>query len=263
MRVLICYFSGSGNTKLACDYIAGKIRGAEFEFFNICENKTPDFGPYDVVGFAAFADFWGPSPKFKAFISSLPACPGKPAFVFNTFGMFNGATLRVMRDMVTQKGFRVFAGHALHMPENIPTMIVAGMANEQAPNDREMAGLNGFIGLLSNYFSSPESLSRSKPMKVPFRDRLFPEVPRFVGKWGMGPKFVDIGLCTKCGKCVKVCPYGAIRMAELPVFEEKKCMTCWACYNHCPTRAIYTKKFRDKGHYPAPIAAVRDKLRVQ
>ena len=263
MRCLICYYSGSGNTKLACDYIAGKIKTAEFDFYNILENKTIDCANYAIIGFAAFADYWGPSPKFKSFVRSLQKCPGKPAFVFNTYGMISGGTLRVMYKLVAQKGFRIVAGHTLHMPENIGAMIVMGMGNEQAPNVKEMSAFNDFIKSLSDCLSSPEALARAKRFRLPLRDRFMPVWPRFIGKSQMGPKFVDTELCTKCRKCINVCPYGAITMTDFPKFDEKKCCSCWACYNHCPTLAIYMKKYRGKGHYPAPIKAVREKLKVE
>jgi ferredoxin len=182
--------------------------------------------------------------------------------VFNTFGMLSGATLRIMRDLATQKGFRVIDGHSLHMPENIATMIVAGMGNEQAPSPKEMGAFDGFISRLAGRLSSPETLSCAKRFNVPLPIRLLPAMPRFIGKREMGSKFVDDALCTHCGLCRTKCPYGAITMAASPVFDEKKCMTCWACFNHCPMRAIYTKKVRGKGHYPSPIAAVQEKLKA-
>jgi ferredoxin/flavodoxin len=263
MRGLICCYSGSGNTKLACEYIAEKMKHVEFDFNNILENKTIDFSIYDIIGFAAFADYWGPSPKFKSFVRLLPKCPGKPAFVFNTYGMFSGGTLGIMCRIVARKGFRIIAGHALHMPENIPTMILMGMANEQAPNDKEMTAFNSFISNLSENLSSLESLAQAKRFHPPVPDRFLPAMPRILGKSQMGLKFVDTQLCTKCRKCINVCPYGAISMTAFPKFDEKKCCACWACYNHCPTLAIYMKKYRGKGHYPAPIEAVKEKLKVE
>ncbi len=262
MKCLVCYFSGSGNTKLACDYIAGKIDTVEFDFYSIRSDEKVDCEKYDVIGFAAFADFWGPSPKMISFINSLPNGSGKPAFVFNTFGMMNGGTLRAVHSLVAKKGFNIIAGHALHMPENMPNMIIAGMANEQAPDAEELSAFDDFIKGLAACLSGPEALGKAKRFRLPLRDRFFPSMPRFFGKSQMGPKFVDTALCTKCRTCVNVCPYGAVSMGAFPQFDEKKCLTCWACYIHCPTLAIYTKKFRGKGHRPAPIAAVREKLRI-
>jgi Fe-S-cluster-containing hydrogenase component 2 len=40
------------------------------------------------------------------------------------------------------------------------------------------------------------------------------------------------------------------------------CYGCWACYNKCPTKAIYTGTFRGICHYPEPLPAVKVKLRA-
>ena len=48
-------------------------------------------------------------------------------------------------------------------------------------------------------------------------------------KKAQGPKFVDGSLCTRCEK-------------------------------GCPYKAIYTRKYRGKGHYPGPTEELRKKL---
>lgn len=162
----------------------------------------------------------------------LPQQNNKPAFVFNTYGFIRGRTLRILDELASEKGFNVIAGHSLHTPESYPPMIARGMGNEKAPNDKEMKNC------LLPVFSS------SKARKE------------------MGEKFVDGSLCTECLLCSKLCPYGAIRCSTKPVFDMNKCCGCWTCYNHCPVKAIYTKKFRGMGHYPQPINQLREKLRV-
>jgi flavodoxin len=59
MKGLICYYSGSVNTKLACQYLAGNITNAKFDFFNAVTDSDPQLNEYDVVGFATFTDFGG------------------------------------------------------------------------------------------------------------------------------------------------------------------------------------------------------------
>ena len=49
-------------------------------------------------------------------------------------------------------------------------------------------------------------------------------------------------------------------MHPFPNFDESLCYGCWACYNRCPVRAIYTKKLRGKGQYPGPTEELRKKL---
>ena len=79
-------------------------------------------------------------------------------------------------------------------------------------------------------------------------------------KWDTGLKFIDDPLCDECGICEKLCPYGALKMDPEAVFDMDKCYGCWTCYNHCPHKVIYTKKFREVRHYPKPIDSLKNKI---
>ncbi len=262
MKGLICYFSGSGNTLLACRYIRDSISGVDFDLYDITSGNDVNYGNYDIIGFACYADFLGPSPLMRTFVKQVPFQSHKPSFVFNTYGNFNGPTLAILSRIVRSRGFNIVAGYALHMPENIPSMIMMGLANTQAPDEKELAGfkafidgLNGKIGKLKNGVTVPAFIPE-------LGERLLFAIPRFVAKIVMGKKMVDTERCIKCGICVKKCPYHAITINEYPVFDEKKCQSCWRCYNLCREKAIYTKKYRDVAHSPEPIADVRKKMEV-
>jgi formate hydrogenlyase subunit 6/NADH:ubiquinone oxidoreductase subunit I len=68
------------------------------------------------------------------------------------------------------------------------------------------------------------------------------------GQWveiASGPvPHIHPGLCTACGLCVVVCPYGAIAVAwdrdgaMLPWIDERRCMRCDECERACPERAV-------------------------
>ena len=77
----------------------------------------------------------------------------------------------------------------------------------------------------------------------------------------MGIKNVHEDLCSGCGICSRVCPYGAITMVnKIPSFNESKCRSCYACFNNCPTKSIYTKKLDGVGHYSKPHVNLIKKL---
>jgi ferredoxin/flavodoxin len=262
MKCLICYYSATGNTKLACDYIAANIPAIDCAFFNIASGSIPDIDEFTVIGFGCFADFLGPSTMFREFVEKLPAQKGKPAFAFNTFGNFNGRTLKIMVDGINRKGFQIFAAHALHMPENIPTMTTTFLANRQAPGKKELASFKKFVSLLHAQMSI---LTQDGTIARHYRHSLFdyimPTLPRKMGKKAMGNKSVDKALCTLCQLCVRICPRKAISMKNNTVqFDENACEACWACYNNCPAKAIYTKQFRGRGHYPKPLDILSEKL---
>ncbi len=55
-------------------------------------------------------------------------------------------------------------------------------------------------------------------------------------------------LCSRCGRCVEVCPYGARRMdmvKDMVVVDELLCQGCGACAAICPNSASYLRGFTD------------------
>jgi ferredoxin/flavodoxin len=262
MKGLICYFSTTGNTLLACRYLARKIKTMDFDFHDITTNALPDLDSYQVIGFATFADFFGPSALIRDFIQQLPAPNQKYAFVFNTYGNINGQTLKVLRDLVAQKGFTVIAGHALHTPENYPPLISHGISRAKAPNRRELERFESFIAtldLLLQDFTHGKPLPEAK-IQIGF-NRIMPVIPRETARKAMGEKFVTAELCTECGACKRQCPYQAIELNPKPIFDTGKCYGCWSCFNHCPSHAIFTKQIKT-GYYPKPNELLQNKLKI-
>lgn len=262
MKGIICYYSGSGNTKLACQYIAKNIKNIEIDLFNVVKDNTPDLERYNVVGFATFTDFFGVPYLFEKFIENLTPQNNKPAFVFNTYGMISGKTLKTFAELATAKGFNVITGHSLHTPENYPPMIARGMSNKNAPNEKELGKFNNFISELDQIIEDIQNGKEIKKAKISigFLNSILPKRSRTKAREDMGEKFVDESLCIECGTCKESCPYAAIELNPKPVFDMTKCYGCWACYNHCPQKAIYTKKFEGVGHYPKSNKQLQEKL---
>jgi len=263
MKGVICYYSGSGNTKLACKYIAGNIK-VPFDLVDVVEEKDMDLEPYDVVGFATFTDFFGPPHLFQAFVESLPRQAGKLAFVFNTFGAMSGKTLRVLAKNVAAKGFAVIAGYSLHTPESYPPMIARGMGAKEAPDEKRIKAFDRFISELGELFERAQAGSKieKKKVRIGLFNSILPMRSRTKAREDMGKKYVDEALCEMCGVCEQGCPYGAIRLDPQPVFDMSQCYGCWRCYNRCPQQAIYTDKFRGGPYYPRPNEQLRKRLKV-
>ncbi len=262
MKSIIYYYSGSGNTKLACQYLDRHIPDVSFEFKDATDINTPRLEAYDLVGFATFTDFSAPPYKFREFLEKIPPQEGTPAFVFNTYGSFSGKTLKKLAQMAQSKGFKVIAGYSLHTPESYPPLNALGVTSADAPSVEELETFNNFIDHLASKIQTLQAGGQveAASIQLDFLNRLVPALPRTTSRRLMKDKYVDTARCTKCGLCAEICPYDAIALDPHPVFDEVRCYGCWACYNHCPERAIYTKRYKDVGHYSKPNEQLRQKL---
>ena len=59
--------------------------------------------------------------------------------------------------------------------------------------------------------------------------------------------------CIGCGKCQKVCKFGAITIENnLSYIDYSKCKACGQCFFECPTGAIHVVNFTPKKVEPKP-----------
>jgi NAD-dependent dihydropyrimidine dehydrogenase PreA subunit len=261
MRGAILYYSGTGNTALACQYMARRL-SASFELIDTTLARDVDLDDVNMVGFATPTDFWGVPRGFESVIERLPSHDGKPAFVLNTFGAMSGKTLRVLAQAVSAKGFDVLGGHSLQMPENYPPMLSGNMAAVDEPSAKALAAFDSFIGEMDGHVAALRDDQRvaGRAVRIGLLNSLFPRRSRSTARDNMGEKHVDASLCTECGRCRRDCPYQAIRLEPKPIFDMSACYGCWRCYNRCPSGAIYTDKFRGGPYYPGPSELLREKL---
>lgn len=262
MKGIICYHSQSGNTALTCRYLSQKLQTISFDLVDIVENPSSDLSQYDVVGFATWTYFMGLPPFFEHFLQGLPPQPGKPVFILSTFGMMSGQVLKQMEKSLTAKGCIVFAGHAFHTPESYPLYVVKGWGSENAPTTEEMEAFEAFITRLDSQIDQIQA--KTLPGRAKIKLDLFSHLIRPYSiekaRREMGVLSVDPALCTQCGTCQDVCLYQAVGSNLPPTFDAQNCHGCWACFNHCPQKAIFTGKVRGVGHYPQPAEALIARL---
>jgi len=265
MKGIICYYSGSGNTKLAVKYIKGKISNLDFELCNIVRDELPDLNKYNVVGFATFTDFWGAPQYMHSFFNRVSPQHNNYAFVFNTYGFLSGKTLPLLAKLAKSKNFKILCGHSLHTPESYPPMRSQNKTFDNSPNRRELKKFDEFITQLDKMLATIQAGNkpRTRRIKIGLPSVLFPALSRTRAKMDFGEQQVDIDLCKECGTCKKLCPYEAIELAPNPVFDHSKCGGCWSCYNHCPEKAIYTYRFKGEWQYPKPSEELVNKLQLK
>lgn len=65
-------------------------------------------------------------------------------------------------------------------------------------------------------------------------------------------EFIHEDICTKCNKCVEVCPTDVLDLSEeSPVIaRQEDCHTCHQCTLHCPPSAIFVSALKEPDlHY--------------
>ena len=263
MNALICYFSNTGNTRLICSYLKHYLGESDFLLWDMNQDTYPNMEKYDLVGFASSVEFFG-LPKFVIdWFADLPHLKNqKLSFIITSFGNIAGTTILQLRNLVQDKGFRVIAGHTLHMPDSFPISRIKGFKASGSPNKQEMVRFHLFANILKDLIESMreghEILEAS--FKLSLMSYFFNIPDRYAAKRSMGFKFVNEELCIKCSLCANECPYNAIEMDCYPQFIEELCFGCWRCYNKCPTQAIYTNKLKAKGHYSGPTDSLFEKF---
>ena len=263
MKGLIFYFSGTGTTKLAVEYISSKINNIEFDFYDMNNKNIPDINQYTILGFATYAQFFSPPKCVENFIESINKEEKKYVFVFNTYGLINGNTLSILGDLVKRRGDKLIAGFALNTPESSPIMIKYKITSKNAPNEKELMKFNDFIRNLDNKVNEINKGIEIKEISIK-KKRVFKVVKKVLSGNSLvsiGEKHVDKDKCIKCKKCQEKCPYDAIYFENgYPKFHEKKCESCFICYNNCLMQAIYSNKHK-LIRYRKPNDKVIEKLK--
>lgn len=266
---IIFYYSGSGNTKLACNYIKNQLTDTcSIKLIDITRNFTfqeLNVDEYDLFGFSTFTNFWDASKIFYDFLDKLAINVPKPAFILNTYGFTKGFVLNSIKKILERKNFRVIAGYSLHTPESYPPMIKSGKGYVNAPNSKELKKFNEFLLWLGN-FCKKDQLMNEKYKRIS-KGLIFKFIAWIIRinlktpHKDMGNKTIKEETCTQCGICANGCPYNAIKLDPYPIFDEKLCYGCWYCYNHCPTQSIQTRKFRGEFQYPKPTLILQSKFK--
>ncbi len=249
LRIVIFYFSQSGNTKKYAEKIAeGVVAGGHkcelIRFKKVTTDieliKNFAFSEYDLIGFGVPVYYFKPPYHILNILEALPSLEGKKGFLFSTSGGNAGATLYKMKLITDNKGLKIidsnddqFIGidkHQLYRDFDyvLPTSI-------GHPNAADLENAYQFgLQLI------PKALDPNTPEKKDFRtkDSVFAQLTSFEGMNKDFPKFkINEENCSQCGQCAETCPVDAIILDPYPRWI-KKCDRCYLCEMWCPEKAI-------------------------
>lgn len=136
-----------------------------------------------------------------------------------------------LRDIAVEIGFKpvaaaAFIGEHSFSTEELPIA-------HKRPDSHDMMKAEEFKKMLNEKLEADGNKNEEKILSVSGN---FPYKSIKSGG-GVSPE-IDETKCTKCGKCVSVCPTGAINLKNKPETDSNLCIKCNACIKICPTGAI-------------------------
>jgi ferredoxin len=238
--VVIRYFTGTGNTKRVAETIA-KALSSEGDAVDMVAIPCPaPMGNADRYVFCSPVYALGLPRVFKQYLAGLPVLTqAKPAMLVVTAGNpeHTGWALRHGRELLDARGYRVSVSETIHMPDNWTPFLPA--PREPVALSR-LAAADELAARLAREFAAGKE--RHRPFSLTAMGT--------VGSWlvhhgfhsaginHMWSLFRTTGVCTSCGLCERICPVGAITMANGRPKWSKSCEQCCRCFSLCPAKAI-------------------------
>ncbi len=263
MKVLIIYHSGAGSTQTVARVLGRVLESmmkAEVKSISLTLKKIKDFDlkeieNADLVCFGSPTYALEPSQTMKDFLERLPELDikEKPALIFTTYGLYDGAMLKRFAKSLEQKGFRIVSylgikapgsDGALMFPEFLNRLLKVYQFEKNAP----LKIAKGVMEAMENLKNGSSVRVKDRPTDPVYRWLLKLEKKTYE-KYKNG-FWIDPSRCTNCEVCVKICPREAWKSGEkIPIHESLHCELCLKCIHHCPENAIgfsFNRKVLDR-----------------
>lgn len=266
MKILILYFSGTGNTK----FIAERLT----EYFN---NKYYDFDCYSVEDFDpselknynflifGFPVYARDLPSFlKDYIKELSLPKSKGIIIYSTAGKNGGNATRKTAKLFSKLNFIPVFTKEFKMPSNDGLLAetknsekVKKIVNTDFKKIKSLKIAIDEIAEKAKYYSEKKLtkdniyLPRRKIL-ASFIDITIRIIFKLIKKW-LVSKFRTDDKCSLCSYCEEICPSDNIVIKNGSVQFLDSCYICLRCINQCPNEAIQIAKLtKDKFRYKGP-----------
>lgn len=237
MKILICYFSGTGNTQKIVDCYANifaNIYGDDVTLARMEDKFEYDLNDFDLIGFGY------PVHAFNAPSIALSFCKKlkrtdlpKSAFIVSTSGeplKLNNISSIKLTSILKRKNITVNNEYRYCMPYNI----IFRHGDEMAYRMWTTAQLLAPIDV-----KEIKSQTKSHLKKV-FMGGFIAWIMR-CEHWGgrlNGKQYKVNEHCVSCNKCVNICPTANIVIKDGKMNFGGNCLMCMRCAHLCPTDAI-------------------------
>lgn len=246
MSSVICYFSGSGNSKVVAHDLKERLKYDHLYSIGEVEANREVLEETKVLGLVYPIYFFGPPAAVVAFfletLSELELDLDY-LFVLHTHGGFPGYGPAFSDLLLSEAGYVASYNGSLKMVDTYTPLF-------KIPNLGRQTKIHSKISSrLEEIALTLEQQEFRLPYRLPF-NRIALKFWR-IGLADRGTKDLNFTLtseCDGCAVCQTVCPVNNIEMKkERPRFLHH-CEQCLACYHHCPQQAIRFKKRPLRGY---------------
>ncbi|WP_457558768.1 EFR1 family ferrodoxin [Candidatus Harpocratesius sp.] len=258
MRILILYFSGTGNTEYISRYIQKYLLTyslSEFQVdrFSIESFYVESIQQYDLI-FLGFPIYALDAPKnVYEFIRKLPNLKNRGIFLFATKGIVAGNAFYRLYSSLKSTEVIHLGSFAIKMPGTDGLAMLKSTSRyvrkAQSRDYLKITKLDKYFEILPKIFETfkKEQSFISFAVKPPryILDRLFGWMIQKLYKLMEGSikkQFWVDDNCTKCQLCVKQCPVNNIRLEADRIIFGTDCIVCMRCIHQCPTESIQIGK---------------------
>lgn len=240
MKVLIYYFTGTGNSLLVARKIAQRLEGTMLrpvmELIGTKENEVSDDSillDTDAVGFVFPIYFDGMPEIIRKTIEKSHFLKTKYIFTVTTSGEGTGNALYEMDSLLRSRGVRLDYGKNVVLADNSIILRTSQTELEKRLIQIDEAA-DEIAAAVINLTRNDVALQRRISLSILGRINKFAVVHYHKAE----KRMVDRTRCNRCGLCVKLCPVENILMTEGEVKIGDHCQWCFACLNWCPQKAI-------------------------
>jgi ferredoxin len=240
---MIFYFSGTGNTKWIAQQLALAIGDKLMSIPEALQQQQQhdyQLKEGERLGFCFPTHGWQPPRIVRDFIrrATFHVSPNTYVWALTTCGDSTGKTMDILNRELARKGLKAETLFSVIMPESyvcLPFMYTDTESRENEKIEQARRQTKHIARILQDRKRGIAELDQGAT------PRLFSYVigQYFNKRMITDKKFtVDADVCTRCGKCRKVCPVDNIQGTPPEWLHNGRCTCCLACYHYCPVHAI-------------------------
>ncbi|HEY5560882.1 MAG TPA: EFR1 family ferrodoxin [Clostridiaceae bacterium] len=237
MKGVICYFSGTGNTKWVGNefYKHFQYYGVEMEIFNIESNNHLHLKGKDfiIIGSPTYMDL--PPEIVLNFIKALPNVDKLKTMIYTTGRSRVSSTGETIKRELIAKGYDVISQTTIPMADNFY------FKRKKVPSDKFIEELmvraKDKIKLITeDFLVEKNNVERTTLLRI-YLGRIRKSIYTSILP-SMSHKITSVKDCIKCGNCLRNCPKGNITFEKGHAVFHSNCIMCLRCIYICPINGI-------------------------